>query len=561
MLKSRFNFVLLLAAGVSVGAINANAQVERFPGLIDKRTPDVEIPRSHSLDKPKGKPFEETPVLKNVKSANKVIAKLKSVSFEGNTVIKDNVLQDIVEPYIGKKLTKGDLAALKFDVKKAFYDKGYILVRVVTKPQKFSSGNLKVNIYEAKIGEVVIEENKLLNNSLAKRLASRAESGEILDEVNLESTISDLNDLYGVGASVNLRPGKAFSTTDLNVSLKAAKEDTNNITVDNYGSDLTGRIVTSAYLEKSNFFNIGEKFNLSLQRSEEDLWGVAVGAVTPIGIKNIKLETSYLHSKNEISGRLEGLKASGETDAYNISFSSKLINTRKKQTVFRVGYEERVHESFLSDVRDTKDHLRKLYVESSFLYRGDNSVFFTSAKLSKGLDIFEASEKGDITASRSTGDPQAWIFEPVLLVNSKPFSDEGTVKALVRGQLASNTLLSSDLMSVGGYGNIRGFDVAQEAAEAGYSFSLEYNHELPIASDDYEVKMGPFVDGGALYNRVQGSLEDNHFYSVGLGLEARAKIIPTGDTILRLDWGHPVGNYNSNQVSSDTFYISLKQEF
>ena len=41
-----------------------------------------------------------------------------------------------------------------------------------------------------------------------------------------------------------------------------------------------------------------------------------------------------------------------------------------------------------------------------------------------------------------------------------------------RAQLASHTLLSSDLFAVGGYGSIRGFDIAEEAAEAGYVFSL-----------------------------------------------------------------------------------------
>lgn len=148
-----------------------------------------------------------------------------------------------------------------------------------------------------------------------------------------------------------------------------------------------------------------------------------------------------------------------------------------------------------------------------------------------------------------------------MLVNSRPFSTQGTIKALIRGQLSSNTLLSSDLMTAGGYAGIRGFNVAQEAAESGYNFSLEYNHILPFSTDRVEVKAGPFLDGGALYNRVAGSLEDTHFYSTGLGLEVEAKIVPVGDTVLRLDWARPIGSYKSEQVSSDTFYVRLKQEF
>ncbi len=560
MLKSKLNFMVLLA-GVSLFSMHAHAQVERFPGLIDKKVPDVGVPPAYSLDREEQKPFEEPPVLKNVEDPDKVITTLQSVSFEGNTVLDTEKLNEVVASYIGKQFTNGDLAKLKYDVKRAFYDNGYILVRVVTQPQDFANGELKVSIYEAKIGEVIIKGNAALNNWVAENLAKKAKTGKVVDETTLESMISDLNDLYGVSASVNLTPGKVFSSSDLNLLINSAKEDTNSVSVDNYGSDLTGEIVAAAHLEKSNLFKFGEKLNLDVQRSEDDLWSVGGGAILPTGIKNLKLETSYLHSENEIGGRLEGLKASGETDAFSLALSSKLINTLKRQAVVRFGYEGRKHESFLADVDDTKDNLRKIFAESSYIYRGLATLVYGSARLSKGLDIFGASEKGDASASRARGEPEAWIFEPTLLVNSRPFSSEGTIKALLRGQLSSNILLSSDLMTAGGYGGIRGFNVAQEAAESGYSFSVEYNHVLPLGNDKFELKAGPFLDGGALYNRVAGSLEDTHFYSTGLGLEAKAKIVPVGDTVLRLDWAHPIGNYRSNQVSDDTFYIRLKQEF
>jgi hemolysin activation/secretion protein len=556
----KFNIAVLLT-GLSLCAYSANAQVERFPGLIDRQTPDVNVPESYSLDNEEQEPLEQSPILKKITDADKVLATLKSVSFEGNTVIDNNDLQEVIKPYIGKKFTKGDLSELKFDVKKAFYDKGYILVRVVTKPQKFSNGNLKVNIYEAKVGDVVISAGNAVKTWLVEKIAGRVKSGQVITEKALESMVSDLRDLPGVDASVNLRPGKKFSTTDLNLALQSIKEDINSISVDNYGSELTGEVVAAAHLEKSNLFKLGEKFTLDLQRSEEDLWSVAVGAATPIGIKNIKLETFYIYSENEIGARLEGLRASGETNAYRVALSSKLLNTRKHQTVVRFGYEDRTHESFLSDVTDTKDNLRKLFVESSYIFRGISSVVYAAVKISKGMDIFGASEQGDINASRLTGDPEAWILEPTILINTRPFSDDGNIKAIFRGQISSDDLLSSDLFTVGGYGNIRGFDVAQEAAEAGYNFNIEYNHIIPTPLDDVQFKAGPFFDGGAVYNRVQGSLQDTHFYSAGIGIEARAKIVPAGDTVVRFDWAHPIGSYRSNQVSSDTIYLRVKQEF
>lgn len=537
------------------------AQVARMPGVVDKKIPEVEIPKSKSLDAAPAQPLEQAPEVKKVANPKQSIATLKSVVFKGNTVVKEGALQKVVSKYLDKKITAGDLAELKYEVKKVYYDKGYILVRVVTEPQDFSNGVLKVSIYEAKVGEVIVSKNDVINQWTANKIASVNKTGEILREDHVESMISDLNDLSNVKASVNLRPGKKFSETDLYVNIDKTKENVNVIGVNNYGSPYTGEIVTSAHLEQGNLLKMGEKLSLDVHRSNEDLWDVGVSASAPIGFRGVTFEANYLHSENEIGDNLEALKASGRTDSFSFALSDKLINTRNRQVAVSFGYENRVHESFLSDISDTKDNIRKLFTEASYLQRFNNSVYYGSLKLSKGIDAFGASQKGEFSSSRVMGDQEAWILQPTLLANLRPFGENGTIKAFIVGQAASEALLSSDLFAIGGYGSVRGFDVSQEVGEAGYSFTLEYNHRLPINVNKVTFKAGPFIDGGAVNSRVARTVQDTHLYSAGLGLEAVAKIVPVGDTTLRLDWAHPVGSYRATNVSDDTFYINLKQAF
>jgi hemolysin activation/secretion protein len=538
------------------------SQVQRFPGVVDKPIPEVQIPKSHSLDAPKGAPLEKNPEIKAVDNAKQIIATLKSVQFTGNTVISSDTLQKTIASHLDKSLTKGDLAELKYEVKKAYYDRGYILVRVVTEPQDFANGVLKVSIYEAKIGEVIVGQNNVLTPWVANGMAgSNNKHGDIIQESNVETMISNLNDLSNVKANVNLRPGKQLSETDLFVTLDEAKENNNSIGVNNYGSPLTGRVITSAHVENGNLLKLGEKLSADVHRSNDDLWDVGVNASIPTGISDITFDAAYLHSENEISGRLEALKASGQSDVFSLALSDKFLNTRNHQASLSFGYENRVHESFLSDVTDTKDNLRKLFAEGSYLYRANSAVYYGSLKLSKGIDAFGASTQGEPSATRAAGNQEAVIAEPTLVANIRPFSDNGTLKALIRAQVASNTLLSSDLFAIGGYGSVRGFDVSQEVAEDGYSFTLEYNHILPLNFNKVEFKAGPFLDGAGLHNRVEGSIQDTHLYSAGFGFEANADIVPVGETIVRMDWAHPIGDYTSTTVSSDTFYVNLKQKF
>jgi hemolysin activation/secretion protein len=140
--------------------------------------------------------------------------------------------------------------------------------------------------------------------------------------------------------------------------------------------------------------------------------------------------------------------------------------------------------------------------------------------------------------------------------------ENGTLKLLATGQITDHTLLSSDLFVLGGMGSVRGFEPAQETGENGYQFTVEYLHELPFDSNSvWKMRAGPFIDGGAVYNRVAGSVEDTHLYSTGITFEATGNLVPQGNTKFRLDWAKPLGDYDSAEVEGQTFYASLTQFF
>lgn len=538
---------------------HALATDQTLPGVIDRILEKIEIPEGRSLDDEQAAPLADKPKVKKVTDPAKVISTLKEVRFEGNNVLSDKKLHKITDTYIGKKLTKGDLAKLKHEITKSYFDKGYILVKVTTPPQSFAKGSLTVKINEAVVGDIHFTENNEIRSRVAKQIAKRAKKGKVFRERNVESMISDLNDLRDVEASLYLKPGKKVSTTDLNISIRELDEDVQSFTIDNYGSELTGELVGTLHLEHSNLLKLGERFTTDIRLSEDELWSVGIGAEIPTGIRNINFLANYQHSENDIVGRLESLGASGESDTLNLGLSSKLLNTRHHRVTVTGGLEARNHESFLFGVSSTEDDIRQLYVSGSYLYRDARSVVYTSLKLSKGTDILGASNKGDLTATRTAGEPEAWIFEPFVVAHYRPFSD-GTFKLQASGQLATDTLLSSDLFIIGGFGSVRGFEPAQEAGESGYQFALEYNHEVPVHSN-WNVTVGPFLDGGAVYNRIAGSTEDTHFYSAGIGIEASTEFHPLGETRFRIDWAHPLGDYTSAQVSDDTIYFRIIQEF
>jgi len=542
----------------------ASPAVDSLPGVIDRGAPEIQVPKGYKLDDEVAKPLKDAPELDAPANGGEIVANLDKVNFKGLSVISTSLIDKAVAPYLSRDLTKLDIAKLKHDLTRLFYDAGYILVKVVTPPQDLSDGVLDVEIYEAKIGTLDIK-NDVINPRIAESISHRISKGDVFFEDSVESVVSDINDLNNVRASVNLRPGAAFGETDLLLTVNKADEEVQRVTVDNYGSELTGEIVAAAHLEKNNLLNLGEKISLDVRRSEDQLWSLGGRVVSPIGISNYNIEASYLFSRNEIGDRLSVLGASGQTSVFGVALSKNLYNVRDTKATFKLGLDVREHESFEDattgrEITTSKDEISQAYANLSYLSRGNEAVIFASVRVSTGVDLFGANNQGSASASNPNGDPDAWIINPSIYVNAlSPFTD-GSIKFIGSAQLATNELLSSDLFVLGGYGSVRGFNPAYETGEAGYSFSIEYQHNLPPIGESWDVSVGPFFDGGTVLNREVAAV-DRDLYAAGLGIEAKADLTDVGTTKVRFDWAHPLGNYKSNEVDNDTFYLRLSQEF
>ena len=240
--------------------------------------------------------------------ANAPIPTITRVDFSGNTVESTARLQKVVAPYLNRKLTRGDLAQLKYDITRLYYEDGYILVRVVTPPQDLTKGNLQIAIYEAKIEK--IENNKgIVAQFIIDGITSEITPGTVFNESEVESMVRDIDDLPGVAAAVDLRPGSQLGTTDLDLALKQVKDFQQSVSVNNYGSKLTGEWLFNGNFQYGNLLGLGERYVLNVTGSNDSLFTIQGGIQTPIGLRNVILDTSYLFSNSDIGNAFATLGA------------------------------------------------------------------------------------------------------------------------------------------------------------------------------------------------------------------------------------------------------------
>ncbi|MEK7314060.1 MAG: ShlB/FhaC/HecB family hemolysin secretion/activation protein [Deltaproteobacteria bacterium] len=552
--QAKFKMALLFVLGMTAILSSPAGAEERMPGVIDR--PPVEVPETLKKPPEEVKPEKELEVEPALPVEGAIV--LKEVKFSGTLIFAEKKLVKVVTPYLNRTLTSKDMASLKYDLTKFYYDRSYILVKVVTPPQDLTDGILDVTVYAGRIGET---ETRItgIKPYVVNAMQGKIVKGEIFNERAVETAIKDIDDIDNIKAKLSLKPGKEFGTTDMVIDVLPANEDVQQIMVDNYGSKLTGEWVGTVNLKKSNLLKTGEVFGLTYRKSEDELDTIDLDFSIPIGISNIRLELDYLDSESEIGGRLEALDASGESQRYGAALSGKIVNMLQRELSWRAGLEKRHHESFLADVTESDDTITRAYLETAYTHRARGHVVYAGLTLSKGVDILGADSEGELDASRASGDPRAWRLEPVIYIGIHPTSKD-KIYALITGQLAGSALLTSDLFTIGGYGSVRGFQPAHEAGDSGMQATVDYSHTFALI-DKIDMNTGVFVDGASVSNRLPAAAVDSHLYSAGAGVEFVGRFFGFGDTRARVDYAVPLGSYRDTKVPDDAWYFRLVQRF
>jgi hemolysin activation/secretion protein len=501
----------------------------------------------------------QTPVLDLGENADQIVAEIKTIRFSGNSVLGNDHLAPIAVPFENTQMTRGDLIRLKYELTRAYYNQGYVLVRVLTPPQDLSDGILNVHIVEARIGAMHLEFAGL-DESLASHYAQRIPVGEVFQESVVESAVSDINDMAGVKSRILLKPGKETGTTDVHLKIEPDDDAKHAFSLDNSGSDFTGAVNANLHLAGHNALGRGEKFGLHLRKSvggkNEDLTRISVDMKMPLAWSNWHLESQLLWSENEIGDRLVALNSTGESQQLGLALSRTLVNTLAHQSKIRVGLESRKHESTLAGVNESSDSISQVFVEADGVWRyGSRWVVYASARLLQGVNWLGADEIGESDATRAQGDPEALIFRPTFFTSFHPASKD-SISLTLQAQSTDDVLLSSDLFAIGGEGSVRGFEPGAEFAEDGYQLSVQYNRKFSAGGRTLTASV--FYDLGHVNGKLANTIQDDTLKSVGLGMNMK---LPKMDSRISLQVGFPTGTYTDKTLEDQVFYARFSRQF
>lgn len=407
--------------------------------------------------------------------------KINRIELHGATLLTKKERLRIIRKYAGTCMRLADINALLNDITVPYFKKGYITTRAYIIPgQDLSKGILEIMVVDGKLEKINLEDNKD-KKSANLNFAFPGIVGGVLNLRDIEQGLDQINKLPSNNVTIAIQPGEEPGGSILVLTNKPREPFTYSISMNNLGSDSTGKRQISLLANIDNPLGINDSFGFTYRRSIPfDNFRYSSSIVTtyslPYGYWTFSLAGSYSDYVTRIlllSGNYA--KSSGTT-------------MELAGTVDKVLYRDQI--SRLSvygtlTIRDVVNYLEGNLIEvSSYdllpLEVGLNyntlllgGLMDSRLAYMKGLNPKALSISGPIGISSDTG-PQVQFDNKFKLDlgYTKPFKVGGNNDILFTTRMTSqfagkDVLYPTEQISIGGFYTVRGYEGISLSGDTG----------------------------------------------------------------------------------------------
>ncbi|HUR45556.1 MAG TPA: ShlB/FhaC/HecB family hemolysin secretion/activation protein [Candidatus Saccharimonadales bacterium] len=466
-------------------------------------------------------------------------------------------------PFLGRTLTENAIRDIQESIILYCREHGKLLVDVILPEQNIESGVLQLWFLEGKVEKLTVKnEGKKWFKDKFILSQVRLHPGDGLDSNQLNQDLNWLNNNPFRRVDVNFKPGGKLGLTEVDLEVQDRFPVRPYLGYENSGTRFTHPDRLLAGLNWGNAFGLDHQFNYQYSTDLEfDLVKAhSASYIAPLPWRHsLMVYGSYVDARAEFPG---GTTADGHSWQTSARYSVPLPEIAKYRHEVSVGFDfKRSDNNLLSGgttvLQDSETDVAQFvvgysgalpdpYGRSSFglefnyspggLTSNNKSAEFENLRKGTKADYFYAR----LNVTRLTRLP--WDFSWVL---------NGWA------QLATERLLPSEELALGGYNTIRGYDERVLTGDEGWILSNEIRSPaLPLgnitgirdAKDELQV-LGFFDCGGARVidpTGADGANPNKTLASVGAGM----RYTVGRNLSFRLDYGFPLMEKSINERSS-----------
>ena len=508
----------MIAAGLAIwpliACLPAQAQHANQPGY-DPRQIEKRFDDQQSSQGANGRPRLPSPQFARPEGQgdSKPLFVLQHVSITGAVAIPQERLVTTYQPYIGKKVSQADLAAIAAAVSDVYRADGFHLSRAIVPPQDIQSGRLHVQVIEGSITELT------LKGDGAEQFGVRPMLDAVLTErpsrlATLERQLLLINGRPGVRIEDTAieEIGTASGHFRLILSLKTWHLFTS-FGVDNLGSSSVGPWQSYGTAAFNSYLAPGNSLVLNLSTTPGDPRQLAFGRLSyevPVGTDGARIGASGYYSEVWPGDYRRLYSDNIKTESFEIRGSIVPLQSQKSSLTLTaaVGFTNATENDLFGPIY--ADRIRTASFTSDYrLQDSFGGTNYLTVNYRQGLDILGASHRDDDYLSRdgASGKFSALNF---WFTRYQTLTDAWSLKLAAAGQTASGPLFTSQQFYLGGIAFGRGYGSAEISGDNGLAGSAELR---------FDQKTGlQYLSGYQLYGFVDSGVAWNDGYRLSDGL-------------------------------------------
>lgn len=550
---------------VLAGAATPNA------GTIERTLPTKEVDTLPTAT-------EQAPVVDefDIDNSNQTRVLIKTVTIKGNVLISSDLLQEVANRYLNKKLSLKDFDQLRLDIIALYRTKGYWATAIFDE-QDITSFDVALTIYEGRVGKIILNTDDALrfSDSRAKAFIERKQTpGEPVRINVLDQSVANLDAVPGVNASLDLKQGAAAGETDIIVNAVSPPLFSGGLVTDNFGSKSTGYGRAMLNLSANSLFHQGEQINLQYLKSNKDLDFYALSANYPLLDDGTKVAYLNTNMDYRLGTPFAALDAKGDSQTQTFSLSRPFDMLDGLAMSLKLDYSLSDYLNKSLDVVSSDNEINS-WVATINLGLSDNLLGGGYTSLTSSFEHGDTNLKGnavnraaDLAAARTHG---SYSKVNVNFTRIQSLLPSTNLWWMVTAQHALNRNLdSSRKMSLGGAAGVRAFPASEANGDIGLVSQLELRHQL---TSNLETKV--FYDFGyikqnkqlyANWNNANPTMP-NSYELQGIGVGLQWQVLPNTTLLANVatkvgsNSGETSGNDNDGTSKNTRGWVSMAVAF
>jgi len=477
------------------------------------------------------------------------------IQVTGNTLVTDEELQPLLQPYQGTQLSMADLEALAKKIEQVYRDRGYFLVNAIVPTQESVQGVLLIQVLEGRIENVVVEGNDRYPTEFLTSRFRYAVPAEGATTRDFQRGLFLLNELPDVQIKAVLGAGESEGSTDVVLKVEEDKRWHIDMGYNNFGTRLTGEHRFSLGTDISSIFAPGDYASVRglLSTPADNTLFAQVGYSIPVSPSGTTIGVQYANGAYTAGREVEVLDIRGDANIFALTVNQPLVRNLKHTSDldFRLSYNDL--DNRILNQQLSRDQYTSATLGYRASWRDDNGRFLGRASVTKGLGGTHA---GDPFASRLGAGSDFTRFN-LDIARVQEFHPQLLGVARASMQFTGGPLFSAEQFALGGPDTVRGYSQAEVLGDQAYNTTLELRWS-PFKDNTDVFQTVFFVDhGGVVRKRPQpGETGNDKLTGAGLGFR-----VNFDQTRVRVDLGFPISPGSNNRGILPVLYGQVQTRF